>query len=261
MSGVNRPWCLPPTGSRVRRPCWAGQMAPARYRRTPHADRQRPRPVRYRRRIRIAFIETVPVDQATGEVRAMYERAQANLGYVPNYAKVFSLRPEVMGAWSGLLASIRGHMDLRRYELVTLAAARALHSSYCRLAHGTILRRQFYGPEQLAAIAGLEPAETAMMAFTERVAKTPAPSPPATWRDCGRTASPTPRSSTPPPAASSANSSTRCAPSPTRRNWSSRPWIGSTRCCSRSRPCIPRWTGLCPAWPVSHLAGCDPGFS
>lgn len=125
----------------------------------------------------MAFIETVPVDQATGEVRAMYARAQANLGYVPNYAKVFSLRPEVMGAWSGLLASIRGHMDLRRYELVTLAAARALHSSYCMLAHGTILRRQFYGPEQLAAIAGgtadagLEPAEAAMMAFAERVAK------------------------------------------------------------------------------------------
>lgn len=125
----------------------------------------------------MAFIETVPVDQATGEVRATYERAQANLGYVPNYAKVFSLRPEVMGAWSGLLASIRGHMDLRRYELVTLATARALRSSYCMLAHGTILRRQFYGPEQLAAIAGgtadagLEPAEAAMMAFAERVAK------------------------------------------------------------------------------------------
>ncbi|ADH62928.1 uncharacterized peroxidase-related enzyme [Allomeiothermus silvanus DSM 9946] len=125
----------------------------------------------------MAFIGTFPVNQATGEVRAMYERAQANLGYVPNYAKVFSLRPEVMGAWSGLLASIRGHMDLRRYELVTLATARALHSSYCMLAHGTILRRQFYGPEQLAAIAGgtadagLEPAEAAMMAFAERVAK------------------------------------------------------------------------------------------
>lgn len=61
----------------------------------------------------MAFIETFPVNQATDEVRAMYERAQANLGYVPNYAKVFSLRPEVMGAWSGLLASIRGHIDLR----------------------------------------------------------------------------------------------------------------------------------------------------
>jgi len=121
----------------------------------------------------MAFIETVSVDQATGEVRAMYERAQANLGYVPNYAKVFSLRPEGMGAWSGLLASIRGRMDLRRYELVTLAAARALHSSYCRLAHGTILRRQLFGPERLAAIAdaGLEPTEAAMMAFAERVAK------------------------------------------------------------------------------------------
>lgn len=45
------------------------------------------------------------------------------------------------------------------------------------LAHGTILRRQFYGPEQLAAIAGgpadagLEPAEAAMMAFAERIAR------------------------------------------------------------------------------------------
>jgi len=37
----------------------------------------------------MAFIQTVPVDQATGEVRALYERTQASLGYVPNYAKVF----------------------------------------------------------------------------------------------------------------------------------------------------------------------------
>lgn len=70
----------------------------------------------------------------------------------------------------------RASGDTWTYELVTLAAAKALRSSYCMLAHGTILRRQFYGPEQLAAIAGtadagLEPTEAAMMAFAERVAK------------------------------------------------------------------------------------------
>jgi uncharacterized peroxidase-related enzyme len=119
----------------------------------------------------MAFVHTIAVDEAAGDVRAMYERTQSALGYVPNYAKVFSHRPDVMTAWSGLLASIR------RYELVTLAAARALRSSYCMLAHGSVLLRQFYSAEQMTAIAGgpattdLAPADVAMMAFAEKVAR------------------------------------------------------------------------------------------
>ena len=66
-------------------------------------------------------------------------------------------------------------MDLRRYELVTLAAARALNSSYCMLAHGSVLRKKFYSPEELMLIAkdyhtaGLTPAEVAMMAFATQI--------------------------------------------------------------------------------------------
>jgi uncharacterized peroxidase-related enzyme len=125
----------------------------------------------------MAFIHTIPADEATGGVRAMYERTQGAIGYVPNYAKVFSLRPEVMDGWVGLLASVRRQLDPRRYELVTLAAARALRSSYCMLAHGSILARQFYSPSQLTAIAGdpataeLAPAEVAMLAFAEKVVR------------------------------------------------------------------------------------------
>jgi uncharacterized peroxidase-related enzyme len=125
----------------------------------------------------VAFIQTTAADEASGDVRAMYARTQGALGYVPNYAKVFSLRPEVMDGWVGLLTSVRRHLDPRRYELVTLAAARALRSSYCMLAHGTILARQFYSTAQLTAIAGdqagaeLAPAEVAMMAFAEKVAR------------------------------------------------------------------------------------------
>jgi uncharacterized peroxidase-related enzyme len=125
----------------------------------------------------MAFVHTIAVDEAAGDVRAMYERAQSALGYVPNYAKIFSHRPDVMTAWSGLLASIRGHLDARRYELVTLAAARALRCSYCMLAHGSVLLRQFYSAEQMTAIAGqpvtteLAPADVAMMAFAEKVAR------------------------------------------------------------------------------------------
>ncbi len=125
----------------------------------------------------MAFIYTIPVDQAEGEVRAMYQKTQAVVGYVPNYAKVFSHRPQVMAAWSGLLASIRANLDARRYELVTLAAARALRSSYCMLAHGSILRKQFYSAAELTAIAGsaaggeLAPADVATMTFAEKVAR------------------------------------------------------------------------------------------
>jgi uncharacterized peroxidase-related enzyme len=125
----------------------------------------------------MAFIQTIPVGQATGEVRALYERTQASLGYVPNYAKVFSHRPPVMAAWSALLASIRGNLEARQYELITLAAARALRSSYCLLAHGAVLREKFYSAPQLTEIAAdfahadLTPADVAMMAFAERVAR------------------------------------------------------------------------------------------
>jgi len=107
----------------------------------------------------------------------MYENNQGNLGYVPNYAKIFSDRPEVMAAWAKLISSIRANLDLRRYELITLAAARALHSSYCMLAHGTILREKFYPPEQLSAIADdftsadLAPVDVAIMSFAEHIVR------------------------------------------------------------------------------------------
>jgi uncharacterized peroxidase-related enzyme len=125
----------------------------------------------------VTFIETISPDQASGDVRTMYERYQATQGYVANAVKIFSHRPGVMAGWEALLRSIRGNMDPRRYELVTLAAARALRSSYCMLAHGAVLTRDFYSPEQLTTIAAsgpaaeLTPAEAAMMAFAEKIAR------------------------------------------------------------------------------------------
>ncbi len=125
----------------------------------------------------MAFITTVPVDEASGDVRAMYEDNQTPQGYVPNYAKVFSHRPHVMDGWAGLIRSIRSTMDTRRYELVTIATARALRSSYCMLTHGQILRQRFYGAEELARIAGdytsasLTPSEVEMMSFAEKIAR------------------------------------------------------------------------------------------
>lgn len=40
----------------------------------------------------MAFIRTIPPSDADGPVREMYERAQSQLGYVPNWAQAFSLK-------------------------------------------------------------------------------------------------------------------------------------------------------------------------
>jgi uncharacterized peroxidase-related enzyme len=126
----------------------------------------------------MAFIREIPPDEATPEMHALYDRDRETLGYVANYTKVFAHRPEVAIAWGRLIGAIRSGMDQRRYELVTLAAASQLRSSYCMLAHGTVLlRSQLVTGDQLEAIArdyrraGLSPAEVAMMAFAEKIAQ------------------------------------------------------------------------------------------
>jgi alkylhydroperoxidase family enzyme len=90
----------------------------------------------------VTFIETVPEDDATAAVEEMYEAVRGSYGHVTNFAAAFSLRPEVLGAWMKLNGAIKANMDMRRYELATLAAARRLRSSYCCLAHGTVLLEQ-----------------------------------------------------------------------------------------------------------------------
>ncbi|MFL5962798.1 MAG: carboxymuconolactone decarboxylase family protein [Gaiellaceae bacterium] len=65
------------------------------------------------------------------------------LGYTPNYNRLFARRPAAYAAWKQLNGSIKETMDLRRYELATVAAAGELRSSYCSLAHGKVLFERF----------------------------------------------------------------------------------------------------------------------
>ena len=87
----------------------------------------------------MTFIETVPADAATGDVAAMYDADRELRGFLPNYTQAFSHRPGVYAAWRGLVGAITQNMDPRRYELVSVAAARALRSTYCTAAHTLVL--------------------------------------------------------------------------------------------------------------------------
>jgi uncharacterized peroxidase-related enzyme len=75
-----------------------------------------------------------------------------------------------------LNGSIKATMDRRRYELVSLAAARRLRSSYCSLAHGSVLLERHLEAGELRSVfedhhdAGLDDVDVAVMDLADKVA-------------------------------------------------------------------------------------------
>lgn len=124
----------------------------------------------------MTIIRTVPEDQAEGEVAVLYAEERESLGYVPTHSRVMAMNPAANRAFEALVGTVAGPMGTRRYELVTLAAARGTGSRHCRLAHG-VKALGVFDEEQLERIArdysdaGLTDAEVAMMRFAERVAR------------------------------------------------------------------------------------------
>src|SRR6478609_1272 len=94
----------------------------------------------------------------------------------PNHLAAFATRPGILAAWQQLNGAIKESMDMRRYELATIAAARRLRSSYCMLAHGSVLIGGLMEPDTLRAIAtdpasaGLDAVDLAVMELAAKVA-------------------------------------------------------------------------------------------
>jgi alkylhydroperoxidase family enzyme len=89
-----------------------------------------------------------------------------------NMERAFEERPAVYAAWRGLVGAITENMELRRYELATFAAAQRLHSTYCSIMHGNILREQV-GEDVVAIVndreSALHEVDLAVMDLAERV--------------------------------------------------------------------------------------------
>lgn len=122
------------------------------------------------------YLRTIPPEEAAGEVQAMYDKDLAAQGYLANYTRAFSLRPEVLQGWLALKDAITSGMDARLYELVTVAAATAIRSSYCSLVHGNILATSYYPADTVVGIAAddagdaLDVADAAVVRFARKVA-------------------------------------------------------------------------------------------
>jgi uncharacterized peroxidase-related enzyme len=123
------------------------------------------------------FIDT-PDESTLGEDAVEWYRKQRDAwGYLPNYAPAFASRPDVAQAWNTLNNTIQAHMQPRRFELATIAAARAYRSTYCMAAHSKFLRDDCDDESTMRALAAdpsgtnLDPADRAVMELATQVAR------------------------------------------------------------------------------------------
>ncbi|QAY73541.1 peroxidase [Agromyces protaetiae] len=122
----------------------------------------------------MSIIRTPEPGEATGLAAEQYAEDERDLGYVASHTRVMAVNPEATAAFRALVKAVVADLGLRRYELVTLAAARAIGSDACLLAHGRKSLKVF-DEDQLTRIArdyrdaDLSPAEIEMMAFAERL--------------------------------------------------------------------------------------------
>ncbi|HEY6749529.1 MAG TPA: hypothetical protein VI357_27900 [Mycobacteriales bacterium] len=124
----------------------------------------------------MSFLATVDDAEASGATAELYARERHRVGHVPGYARVFGARTGVYDAWRLMVGELTKTMPPRRFELVTLVAARELRSTYCSVAHGTILTK-FLSDDDVARLArgdvpdALDEQERAVVAFAGKAAR------------------------------------------------------------------------------------------
>jgi uncharacterized peroxidase-related enzyme len=123
------------------------------------------------------MIVTPPTpDEAAGHVADMYDGDMRTDGFVFSHTQAMAINPAAHEAFEALIRAIVPSIGVRTYELATLAAARAIPSPHCLLAHGRkTLRAEALSEEQLERVArdyetaGLDDADVAVMRFAEKL--------------------------------------------------------------------------------------------
>lgn len=115
-------------------------------------------------------------DTATGHVAQMYEGARDEFGIVFRHTAAMAVNPEAHAAFEALVRAVVPSIGVRVYELATLAAAKAIGSPHCLLAHGAkTLRAGVLDEDELVRVArdvedaGLSASDLAVMRFSARL--------------------------------------------------------------------------------------------
>lgn len=125
------------------------------------------------------FISTSPTADSEPAFAAYVDSQRGFWGFVPDYTGCFANQPEIATAWIALASAVRATMDRRRFELVTIAAARARGSAYCTAAHAKMLQEVCDDEATLRGLAAdpsggqLSPVDAAIYRFAVKVATAP----------------------------------------------------------------------------------------
>ncbi|KZE89968.1 carboxymuconolactone decarboxylase family protein [Microbacterium sp. TNHR37B] len=122
-------------------------------------------------------------DPATTSDPAVVEIYRSDVdedGFVFSHTRAMAVNPEALAAFEALIHAIVPSIGVRTYELATLAAARAVGSPHCLLAHGRkALRAGALTEDQLESIArrgdhpDLSDADRAVMTYARRLSVDP----------------------------------------------------------------------------------------
>lgn len=127
------------------------------------------------------MIVTTPApEDATGHAAEMYAGDVSDVGVVLAHTRALAVNPDAHQAFEALIQAIVPSIGIRTYELATLAAARAIPSPHCLLAHGRkTLRAGVMDADQLERVArgdtaaGLSEADIAVMAYADKLSRDP----------------------------------------------------------------------------------------
>jgi uncharacterized peroxidase-related enzyme len=96
----------------------------------------------------MSYIPEVPPDEKT---TAIFENIQAGFGFIPNFYRAQTMRPDLIEAEVNLMATIllgEGALTRQQKEYLFLVCSAANLSTYCVAAHCEIVRMlQIAGPE------------------------------------------------------------------------------------------------------------------
>lgn len=124
------------------------------------------------------FLETVTEEDATGAIAEAYRMEKEDAGFVPESARCFTTRPDLLPLFHAFFGGIRGgfSLDGRDWCLITFIAAKHIRSTYCCHVYSQRLTALLDSKDEVLRVqrdyrsAGLPERDVAMLAYAEKIA-------------------------------------------------------------------------------------------
>lgn len=125
------------------------------------------------------IVDTPPLDDPDPAVAAMYREDIDDSGFVFAHTRAMAINPAANAAFEALVRAAVPSVGKRLYEIATLAAARAVGSPHCVLAHARrAIEIGVLSADEVEGLGadeppGLTPAEAAVARFARRLTVSP----------------------------------------------------------------------------------------